>query len=78
MTVIIISSTIYICFCIMHCIYVGILFTRAPTDSRALSSDWTTLVLGLLFIFFHIPLQSLSEGLLIAMIMFLVNLVEML
>ena len=48
-TVIIISSTI--CFCIMHCFYVGILFTRAPTDSRALSSDWTTLVLGLLFIF---------------------------
>ena len=50
-TIIIISSTIYICFCIMHCIYVGILFTRAATDSRALSSDWTTLVLGLLFIF---------------------------
>ena len=51
-TVIIISSsTIYICFCIMHCIYVGILFTRAPTDSRALHSDWTILVLGLLFIF---------------------------
>ena len=42
---------IYICFCIVYCIYVGILFTRAPTDSRALSSDWTTLVLGLLFIF---------------------------
>ena len=42
---------IYICFCIVHCIYVGILFTRAPTDSRALHSDWTILVLGLLFIF---------------------------
>ena len=49
--VIIISSIIYIYFCIMHCIYFRILFTRAPIDSRALRSDGTTLVLGLLFLF---------------------------
>ena len=51
--VIIISSIIYIYFCIMHCIYFRILFTRAPIDSRALRSDGTTLVLGLLFIFLN-------------------------
>ena len=49
--VIIISSIIYIYFCIMHCIYFRILFTRAPIDSRALRSDGITLVLRLLFIF---------------------------
>ena len=52
--VIIISSIIYIYFCIMHCIYFRILFTRAPIDSRALRSDGTTLVLGLLFFFFKL------------------------
>ena len=51
--VIIISSTIYNYFCIMHCIYFRILFTRAPIDSRALRFDGTTLVLGLLFIFLN-------------------------
>ena len=51
--VIIISSIIYIYFCIMHCIYFRILFTRAPIDSRALRSDGTTLVLGLLFFFLN-------------------------
>ena len=49
--VIIISSIIYIYFCIMHRIYFRILFTRAPIDSRALRSDGITLVLRLLFIF---------------------------
>ena len=49
--IIISSSIIYIYFCIMHCIYFRILFTRAPIDSRALRSDGTTLVLGLLFLF---------------------------
>ena len=54
LTVVIISSSIiYIYFCIMHCIYFRILFTRAPIDSRALRSDGTTLVLGLLFIFLN-------------------------
>ena len=47
----VISSTIYNYFCIMHCIYFRILFTRTPIDSRALRSDGTTLVLGLLFFF---------------------------
>ena len=47
---IIISSIIYIYFCIMYCIYFRFLFTRAPIDSRAIRSDGTTLVLGLLFI----------------------------
>ena len=48
----IISSIIYIYFCIMHCIYFRILFTRAPIYSRAIHSDGTTLVFGLLFIYF--------------------------
>ena len=48
--VIIISSIIYIYFCIMPCIYFRILFTRASIDNRALRSDGTTLVLRLLFI----------------------------
>ena len=34
----------------MHCIYFRILFTKAPIDSRAVRSDGTTVVLGLLFI----------------------------
>ena len=34
----------------MHLIYFMILFTRAPLDSRAVLSDGTTLVWGLLFI----------------------------
>ena len=37
-------------FCIMNCIYFRILSTRVPINSRALRSDGTTLVLGLLFI----------------------------
>ena len=50
---IIISSTIYNYVCIRHCIYFRILFTRTPIDSRALRSDGTALVLGLLFIFLN-------------------------
>ena len=60
--VIIISSTIYNYFCIMHCIYFRILFTRAPIDSRALRSDGTTLVLGLLFIFFKLRCHRSLKG----------------
>ena len=40
-----------VCICIMHRIYLRILFTRAPIDSRPLRSDGTILVLRLLFIF---------------------------